>query len=215
MEEIKSLPLFHKIDHLIFDRIDKFKLTPNYNPIQDFYNGLEEEQQKVFKGIVILLIFLVPAVLLTGIWWQNDKLKTNLAMRTSIISKANQIIGQSQSLQEITPRVFSPNPIDGQSMMTSRLSSILSSTGVDLSKIQVSNFNSSKISSNVMKSDAKFSFNNVSTDELMNTLMTMITREKFRISQIEIKRNSDTNMLQGSFQAIHYSSFTPNAEGEE
>lgn len=215
MEEIKSLPLFHKIDHLIFDKIDKFKLTPNYNPIQDFYNGLEEEQQKVFKGIVILLIFIVPTIILTTIWWQNDKLKNNLALRTSVISKANQIIGQSQGLQEITPRVFSANPIDGQSMMTSRLSSILSSTGIDLAKIQVSNFNSIKISSNVMKSDAKFSFNNVSTDELMNILMTMISREKFRISQIEIKRNSDTNMLQGNFQAIHYSSFSSNDEGDE
>jgi hypothetical protein len=66
-----------------------------------------------------------------------------------------------------------------------------------------------------MKSDAKFSFNNVSTDELMNILMTMISREKFRISQIEIKRNSDTNMLQGNFQAIHYSSFSSNDEGDE
>jgi hypothetical protein len=215
MEEIKSLPLFHKIDHLIFDKIDKFKLTPNYNPIQDFYNGLEEEQQKVFKGIVILLIFIVPTIILATIWWQNDKLKNNLALRTSIISKANQIIGQSQGLQEITPRVFSANPIDGQSMMTSRLSSILSSTGIDLAKIQVSNFNSIKISSNVMKSDAKFSFTNVSTDELMNMLMTMISREKFRVSQIEIKRNSDTNMLQGNFHAIHYSSFSSNDEGEE
>ena len=215
MEETKSLPLFKKIDQAIFERIDKFKQTPNYNPIQDFYNGLEEEQQKLFKGIIILSIFLLPAMGLGLIWWQNNKLKDEQAMRTSIISKANEIIGQSQGLQEITPQVFSMNPIDSDSMMSSRLSQILSTMGVDLAKIQVNDFSSDSISSNVMKSEANFQFNNVSTEELMNIFTSMISREKFRISSVEIKRNNDTNMLQGTFHAIHYSSFTPDAEGDE
>lgn len=215
MEDNKSLPIFRRIDQAIFDRIDKFKQTPNYNPIQDFYNGLEEEQQKVFKGIVILLIFLIPALGLTMVWWQNDNFKKDLAMRTSIMSKANEIIGQRQGLEEITPRVFSMNPIDGESMMSSRLSSILSSVGVDLSKIKVGDFRSSTISSNVMKSEAKFQFANLSTDELINALTTMISREKFRISAVEIYRNAETNLLQGHFEAIHYSSFSENSEGEE
>jgi len=215
MEENKSLPIFHKIDLAVFDRIDKFKQTSNYSPISDFYNGLEEEQQKLFKGAVILLIFLLPLIGLGMIWWQNDSLKTDLALRTSIISKANEIIGQNQGLQEITPQIFSTNPIDSDSMMTSRLSGLLSPIGIDLSKIHVSDFSSSKISTNVMKSEAKFSFNGMSTDDLMNMFTSMISREKFRISAVEIKRNSDTNMLQGHFQAIHYSSFSPNAVGEE
>ncbi len=215
MEELKSVPLFKKIDLAIFDKIDKFKQTPNYNPIQDFYNGLEEDQQKLFKGIVILLIFVMPMIGLAGFWWQNNQLKENLALRTSIISKANQIIGQSQGLTEITPQVFSSNPIDSQSMMTSRLSSLLSTSGIDLSKIQVTQFTSNSISSHVLKSEAKFSFNNLSTDELINVMMSMMTRERFRLASLEIHRKSDNNMLQGYFQAIHYSAFSPTNEGGE
>ena len=86
---------------------------------------------------------------------------------------------------------------------------------IDLSKVQVSDFSSDSISSTAMKSEAKFAFSNVSTDELMNIFTVMISREKFRISSVEIKRNADTNMLQGQFHAIHYSSFSPNAESEE
>lgn len=213
MEELKSLPFFRRIDQTVFDRIDKFKRTPNYNPIQDFYNSLEEEQQKLFKGIVILLIFALPLLGLGMISWQNNNFKADLAMRTSIVSKANEIIGQSQGLQEITPQVFSQNPIDSQSMMTSRLSSLLSSMAVDLSKIQVNDFTSESISSHVMKSEANFVFSNVSTDELVNIFTTMISREKFRISSLEVKRNADTNMLQGKFHGIHYSSISP--EGVE
>lgn len=215
MDEVKSLPIFRKIDQAIFDRIDKFKQTPSYNPLQDFYNGLEEEQQKLFKGIVILSIFILPLMGLGFILWQNDNLKADLALRTSIVSKANEIIGQSQGLQEITPQVFSSNPIDSESMMTSRISSLMSSMSIDLAKIQVSDFKNDPISSTSMKSESKFSFTNVSTDELMNIFTLMISREKFRISSVEIKRNADTNMLQGSFHGIHYSTFTAAAEGEE
>lgn len=211
MEEQK-LPLFRRIDQAIFERIDKFKQTPNYNPIQDFYNSLEEEQQKVFKGLVILSIFLLPLMGLGMIWWQNNKFREDLALRRSLISKANEIIGQSQSLQEITPVVFSGNPIDSQSMMSSRLSTLLSGVGVDLSKIQVSEFDSSNISSSVLRSESKFAFTNMSTDELMNVLTAMIQREKFRVSSIDIKRSGENNLLQGTFQAIHYSTFSPNEE---
>ena len=212
MEENKSLPLFRKIDQAIFDRIDKFKLTANYNPIQDFYNGLEEEQQKLFKGIVILGIFLLPLLGLGMISMQNNSKKADLALRTNIVSKASAIIGQSQGLQEITPQVFSANPIDSQSMMTSRMSGLLSSMAINLSKIQVNDYVSASISSYVMKAEANFAFNNFSTDELVNVFTTMIAREKFRISSLEVRRNNDTNMLQGKFHAIHYSSISPKGE---
>lgn len=215
MEDIKRVPLFRKLDQAIFEKIDLFQKTPNYNIIQDFYNGLEEEQQKIFKGFIVVLIFALPLGIIGLFWWQNNSLRENLILRTSIISKANQIIGQDQSLNEITPRVFSLNPIDGQSMMTSRLSNLLSSSGVDLSKIQVSNFNSNQLSTTLLKAEADFNFNNVSTDELMNIIMAMISREKFRISSINIKRNADTNMLQGQFHAIHFSEFSPQVNGEE
>lgn len=62
MEDINAkVPLFKKLDKALFAQIDKFKSTPNYNLIQDFYNSLEEEQQKVFKAIVILCLFLIPS----------------------------------------------------------------------------------------------------------------------------------------------------------
>jgi len=206
MEDLKSHTIFRKIDQAVFERIEKFKQTPNYNPIQDFYNALEEDQQKLFKAIVILAIFLLPLLGLGIVSMQNTNYQNDLALRTGIVSKANEIIGQSQGLREIIPAVFSANPIDSPSTMTSRLSGLLSSVGVDISKIQVNGFESSSISSSVMKSEANFAFSNLSTDEMVNLFTAMISREKFRISSVEIKRNSNTNLLQGQFHAIHYSS---------
>lgn len=209
-----SIPMFKKIDRSVFDRIDKFKLTPGYNNLQDFYNGLEEEQQKLFKAVVILLIFLLPTMVLGLVWWQNNSLKEDLATRQALITKANEIIGQNQGLREVFPTVLSQNPIDGQDMMSSRMSNMLSAAGIELSKIQVKNYNGEMISPVVMKSEADFAFSNVTTDELMNTFVNMIQREKFRIQSVDIKRNNDTGLLQGQFHAIHFSN-AQNTEEEE
>lgn len=212
MEDNQSVPLFKKIDQRIFEGLDKFKSSPNYNSLQDFYNGLEEEQQKLFKGIIILLIFLIPVGIMGLLNWQNSNLNKDLELRKSIITKASEIMGQGQGIQEISPRVFSMNPIDSDSMMNSRLSSIASSSGIDLSKIRIENFSSDVISSTVNKAEADFKFNNLSTDELMNLITNMIQQDKFRISNINIKRNPDTFMLSGIFHGIHYSNYSANEE---
>ena len=209
-----SIPMFKKIDRSVFDRIDKFKLTPGYNNLQDFYNGLEEEQQKLFKAAVILMIFLLPTMVLGLVWWQNNSLKDDLTTRQALITKANEIIGQNQGLREVFPTILSQNPIDGQDMMSSRMSNILSAAGIELSKIQVKNYNGEMISPVVMKSEADFAFSNVTTDELMNTFVNMIQREKFRVQSVDIKRNNDTGLLQGQFHAIHFSN-AQNTEEEE
>lgn len=216
MEDLNrtSIPLFKKIDREIFSRIDKFKLTPGYNQIQDFYNSLEEEQQKVFKAAVILVMFLIPAVFLGMFWWQNNSLREDMNTRIALITKANEIIGQKTSLRDVAPNVLSDNPIDGQSMMTSRLSNILSQANIDLSKIQVNNYEGNLTSGTIMRSEADFQFTNLSTDELVNIFTAMITREKFRVQSVSITRNNDTNMLKGQFHAIHFGN-AANAPAEE
>jgi hypothetical protein len=216
MEDINGkIPLFKKIDRALFESIDKFKQSPNYSGIKEFYNGLEEEQQKIFKGLVLLVLAFLPLIAISFLLIGNAKLRDDLELRVSIVSRASEILGQNQGLREVTPRVFSMNPIDGQSMMSSRLSNLLSSVGVDISKLQVKEFHSSTITSNVMRSEATISFSNLSTDELTNIFTNLISREKFRISEVNITRNADSNALQGQFQAIHFSSISGESEGED
>lgn len=210
-----SIPLFKKVDREIFSRIDKFKLTPGYNQVQDFYNSLDEEQQKVFKAAVILVMFLVPAIFLGLFWWQNNSLREDMNTRIALITKANEIIGQKTSLRDVAPNILSDSPIDGASMMTSRLSNLLSAVNIDLSKIQVNNYEGTMTSATIMRSEADFQFTNLSTDELVNVFTTMIQREKFRIQSVNISRNNDTNMLKGQFHAIHFGNAANVPEEEE
>lgn len=209
-----SQPVFKKIDRSVFEQIDKFKTGPNYATIQDFYNGLDEEQQKVFKAILNLVLVLIPVLFLGFLFWQNRTLQSELELRSNILSKAQEIIGQKGSLESVGPVILSQNPIDSDSMMTSRLSNVLAGTGVDTSKVRVSNFASDAISSNVYRSEADVQFNGFSTDELVNLFTGLIQREKFRISSVDITRNPESNLLTGQFHAVHFSALSPNVEEE-
>lgn len=214
MEENTSTSIFKSLDKAVFEKLDSFKSSPNYNIIQDYYNSLEEEQQKVFKLVVLVALMLIPLIFLGALYWQNAGLKADLDLRISLVEKAKEIVGQRNELGKYTPQIVASNPISDQSGMTSRLSNILGTMGVDLSKIQVNNFEPATISSNVVKAEADFAFTNVTTDELVNIFTAMIQREKFRVSSVNIQRNADTNLLIGTFHAIHYST-TSGATSEE
>src|SRR5690606_36783091 len=176
---------------------DKFKQTTNYNSVQDFYNGLDEEQQKLFKTAGIAIIFALPLMLLFFLNWQNGKLREELANKISVVEKSNEVLGLRRSLQMAGPALISDSPIDGQSMMNSRISNLFSASGIDLSKIKVSNYEGAPLSESIMESEADFAFSGISTDELMNIFTAMIQREKFKIQSVDIKRNDSSNLLEG------------------
>jgi hypothetical protein len=214
MDDFKttSIPLFKKIDVSVFEKIDKFKSTPTYNNLQDFYNGLDEEQQKVFKAFIILIIFIIPMLLLGLILWQNNNLKKDLETRIALVTKANEIIGQRKSLRTVIPSILSENPIDGYDMMSSRISNLLSASGIDLSKLKINNYKGDPVTTGIMRSEADLKFSNISTDELMNIFINLIQREKFRVQNVAISRNAETNLLSGEFHAIHLGNFQQTEE---
>lgn len=204
-----SAPLLKKLDKAVFEQVDKFKLTPNYTALQDFYNGLDEEQQKLFKAALNLVLVLLPLLFLGFLFWQNLNLHKEYELRKGMLEKAQTIIGQKQSLQNAGPRILSMNPIDSDSMMTSRLSNTLSQGGIDTSKVRISNFSSTSISETVFRSEADIGFSGFTTIQLMNAFTTLVQRERFRISSVDISRNAETNLLNGQFHAIHFSLVSP------
>ncbi len=210
MEDLNTkIPYLKKMDRAIFDQIDKFKTTPNYTAVTDVYNNLEEEQQKVLKGGIILVMFLVPFLILTILWWQNKTIREDYEIRMTIMNKAQQIIGESQGVTAISPQIISQSPIDSEQMLTSRISNAISGTGMDTNKISRGEFITTNVSEKIFQTEAVLNFANVSTDELVNLFSGIISREKMRISEVTINRNADTGLLIGNFRVIHLSMIQP------
>lgn len=203
-----------QMDRSIFEQIDKFKTTPNYTVLTDFYNNLEEEQQKLFKFGTLLALVLIPVILLSFLWWQNQNVREELALRTQIMNKAQQIIGESLGVSSVSPQIISQNPIDSEDMLMSRISNTIGGTGIDTSKITRGEFVTTNISEKIFQTEAVINFTNLSTDELMNMFTNLIRKEKMRVSEVTINRNADTGLLYGNFRVIHLATIQP-TEGEQ
>lgn len=202
-----------KIDRAIFEQIDKFKTTPNYTVLTDFYNNLEEEQQKLAKGVIILVLFLIPMFVLTLLWWQNQNIRDDYNLRMSIMNKAQQLIGESRGVTAIGPQIISQAPIDSEEMLMSRVSNAIAGSGMDTNKITRGEFSTTNVSEKILQTESVLNFTNLSNDELVNLFSSLITREKMRISEVTINRNSDTGLLVGNFRVIHLA-MIPQNEGE-
>jgi hypothetical protein len=214
MDDLNTkIPYMKKADRAIFEQIDKFKTTPNYTVLTDFYNNLEEEQQKLLKGGVMLMLFLIPTITLSFLWWQNQNVRSELDLRLAIMNKTQEIIGQSRGVTAISPEIISQGAIDSEGMLMSRLSNALAGNGMDTNKISRGEFTTTNISEKIFQTEAVLNFTNLSTDELVNMFTSLIRREKMRVSEVSITRNPDSGLLVGNFRVIHLSAIqTPEGE---
>ncbi len=202
MEE--KTPLLKRLDTLLFTRLDEFRKTPGYAKLLESYAGLEEDQQKIAKWAMLSATFLIPLLLVSIMWWRNSTVEKDLAMRIALVERMQQIISQNGEIGGLTNTIASPNALTSDSDLNSRLSSSLSASGIDVSKIQVNNFTTDSVTPDLTKSEADFRFSGLSTEQLVSVFTALLQRERFRIASVQITRNDSSNLLDGSFHGVHF-----------
>ena len=202
MEE--RIPLLKRLDTLIFTKIDEFRKTPGYSKLLETYAGLEDDQQKIAKLLMVVSTALIPLLLLGVMWWQNSSVEADLQKRISLVERMQKIIADNGEIGGLSSSVASPTALITDSDLTNRMSSALSSAGIDLSKMRVSNFTSDSVTPTLSRAEADFRFEGLTTDQLVGVFTTLLQRERFRISAVQIARNAESNLLDGTFHGVHF-----------
>lgn len=207
----EKISLLKRIDLYLFAKIDVLKQTQEATKTLELFSNLDEEQQKVTKWLMLVGVIFVPFILVFMLWLQNYSLSGDLDMRKKIAIKAQDILAENQQVQDVSQTMLSATGLMDQADLTNRLSTILPGVGVNLSKINISSFDSQNVDQ-LIKSDVDFKFDNLSNEELVSLFTALISREKFHISSVEIKRNDKSNLVEGIFHGIHLG---PGLSGEE
>ena len=203
MEE--KVSLLKRLDLIIFQKIDQFKKSASYFQIQDFYSSLEEEQQKVAKILMVLVAIALPFLLVFTFWLVNSIHYSNLDFRKKIVSKSQDILRQQNKVNALSQSLISDSPVDSQNSMSSLLLNALGGTGMDLSKVTVTSFNSTEIGGNMSKSESDINFDSLSNEQLMDLFMNLYTRANVKVSILNIEKNQTSQLLKGQFHVIHFS----------
>ncbi len=196
--------LFKKSDLFLFNKVDELKKKPDYAKVQEFIGKIDDEFKEVAKIIATAAFLLLPFIFLFIFFLHNMGLHEDIAIRKEFINLANEIIASHKQIGSSSQRIISTSPIEGQGGFNSRISNILSSSGTDIEKIQVSNFLSEDIAGNIIRSEGDFRFTAMTTEELANLFIALVTREKMKVSTISVRKNMKTNLLNGTFRVVHF-----------
>jgi hypothetical protein len=207
MEE--KIPLLKRADSFLFLKIDEFRKTPTYGKILETYAGLEDEQQKIAKWVLIALTIALPFLLVCIMWLSNSNFESDVDNRIALVERMQRIISDNGDIGGLASSVASPVSINSDSDLTGRLSSALSSSGIDLGKMRVSNFSAESVTPTLNRAEADFRFDGLTTEQLVSVFTSLIQSERFRISAVSITRNSKSNLLDGTFHGVHFGEVQP------
>lgn len=197
-------PLFKRMDQALFTQVDEFKKTPAYAGLVEFYAGLEDEKQKLLKWVLLAATVLVPLILFAVLWLQNSRLDAELNARIALVARMQQIITQNSEVGGLASRIAAPSAYTSEDDLTGRVSGALNASGIEISKVRISGFTSDAVSPLLTRAEADFKFEGLTTDQMVGMFTMLLQRERFRISSVQIQRNAGSNLLDGTFHAVHF-----------
>jgi hypothetical protein len=197
-------PLLKQVDQWVFRKLDSFRSTPAHGRLAEQYSSLEEHEQTLVKGAVLGGLLLVPLLILGALWWHNAGVRGEINLRAQAVERMQSILAQNGQASSLTSAVAAPQTFVDTSDLTSRLTGALAGSGLDAAKVRVNNFTTDSVSPQLARVEADFGFTGLNTAQLVGLFTNLITRERFRVSTLNIKRNPSSNMLDGDFHGVHF-----------
>jgi hypothetical protein len=210
----KRESLLKKIDHTLFNAVDELKNKPEFSQFSESVTRIDDEIRDIAKLSATAVFLFLPFLLVVFLWMHNIGIQNDIEIRKDFIKIANEIKSTKNQIGESSRKIISSNPIEGGGGLLMRLSNNLTSVGVDVDKIQISDMSQEDIDGNLQRSEGDFKFTAITTEELSKTLSYLITREKMKISSIKVKKNKSSNLINGSFRVVHFSRVTVAVEKE-
>lgn len=200
---MSKFSIMKPIDKAIIENVEKITATNEYQKMLDTYNSWDDKIQSAFKGGLIFLVVFIPLVLILIFVSINSAAKERLKIVEDIIATGNSIISSSAEVRSISNRYFG-RPISSKSAFERELVNSLPSEGIDSAKILIGDFTVDEIDGvNELRAELKFS--ELSSENLFGLFNILALRQKMKMEEISIKKNSETNLLEGTVSVLHFS----------
>lgn len=202
---MKSLNLMKKIDNVLFSKIDELESSDGYQKVADTYSTLEESHQDLIKLFMAIILFVAPLTIFFIFSSINDNSKKMLKLKEEIISFSNEIISKKQKVKIEAKKILGRDIIDSQSQLEQKIINNMNRIGIDTSKLQVNNFEINDLNGNIIEAKIDVKFSDLTNDQIFSAISYLVGTDKMKIENLNIKKNTSTNLLDGVFTTLHYS----------
>jgi hypothetical protein len=199
----KAKHLFIKIDQFIFAKLDQLKSDTNFQKLNDVLLNLNEEQQKIFIQVIVFASILIPYIIISIFWWSNSQIKSRLDFKNQIIDQISVLNGNKDSLQSISDKYLAAYTFNSREEVENKIVNIASRYNINTNKIMVVDFNTISTTSTVSKIETKLKFSDFGTMDFSNFIREIVDVEKFKILKLDLNKNNENNLLQGTIEVRH------------
>ena len=208
MKGLKNFSPMKMIDEVILGNLDKVKELPIYQKLVDSYNLIDDAQQSIANGILMIFVLTMPLffVLIFAGW--NSSLKSELEIHEKIIEKASTIVSKTGQVIKESNKTLG-DPITSESALKSKVSSLLNGTQIDPSKIIVSNYDNFE-NSNISEVSATIQFKELSSNNIFKLFEKLYVLNKFKPKAINIKKDPKIQLLEGTIDIVYYGKLESN-----
>lgn len=200
-----KIEIFKKIDAFVFQKIDELQSHPDYQKVADTYSNLEENIQELVKAALMILLTIIPLIIFLVFLSSNSSLKHDFAIKEQIIHEANELIQKKAIMTSEERKILGSGYINGEGALKNKITSLLSMSSIDTSKIKINNFDSQELDGFITKVKSDIGFRDLSSQEIFAIFNSVTARGKMRVDEVSIRKSSNDNLLDGMLTVIYYS----------
>lgn len=201
---MKNINIMKPIDDYLVLQIEKLKEHSQYQRLIDNFSTLEENEQSVIKGIMMISLIIVPLLVIIIFYSITSSLKSELAVKESILQSSKNIISLTNDVKRDEMKALSPHA-ENESRFKSDISRALSRSGIDNSRMQINNIVFNEQGGNINEVQADIIFKGLSSANMYDFFNDLLIRKKVRLDEIQIKKDVNTHLLDGTASLFYYS----------
>ncbi len=202
---MKLPTLMKSIDTFLFKQVDSLMQTSEFLKISESYSSLEEKAQEATKVVLMLLTISVPLIIIFIFYSFNSSKAQELAIKDELIKTANILIQESSLVANEERMSLSSTYIGSETALMSAINSSLSLIAIESEKVQLSGYSIEELDGLITKINADLSFKGLTSEGLFALLNSLNSKFKIRMDEVTIRKNEESNSLDGVIAMNYYS----------
>jgi len=196
-------PIFRIVDEFVFKQIDSLKNSQPYSDAMRQLNSLPDFQLKLVNQISTLVLVSVPLIIFIVLVIININFNSSLQMKRDLLAEINNHSAAQKQLQSLGRNIISGAALATKGAFSRQVVNSISTSGGNKADIRILDFES-KPKDGIVKASGVVRFTKLSTKVLSSFLADLVDRNKFRVSNLLIKKNIKDNTVNGQVELQHY-----------
>lgn len=200
----ESRSIVKKIDQQFFNLASKIKASNAYQNYLAQLESFSDDQQRSINQTISIVIISIPLIICLVLFFQVISTKEQINTYLDLTKRSDDLININNQISLQSRNIINAKNLIDKTAFESELRSLLNGSGIKLENIQLTTFTTSNVMNSVSRGDVTINFNELTSSQFYSLLNNLTNKEKIKIVNIDVKKNIEKNLLQGSLTLVYF-----------